>query len=181
MKYFFLIVGKSGSGKDTLINNMVEHGFKKVLSYTTRDKRKNEHNTHTFVTSEEFSKLIYELVAYSEFNEYQYGATETQVEENDILTVDPDGIEYFAEYYKGDKQPIIIYINASPRKRFWRMLKRGDGPIKALKRILNDYRAFNMLEYVRIFHGYPVYYINNDESLAKGISQLYSVLTHFYN
>ncbi len=181
MKYFFLVVGKSGSGKDTLINSMTEHGFKKILSYTTRNQRKGEENTHTFVSRGVFSWLMDAMVAYSEFDGNKYGATEKQVEENDILTIDPDGIEYFKDNYEGDKQPIIIYITASPSKRFWRMLKRGDGPIKAIKRIINDYRTFSILDGKREFHSYAVYHISNDDTLAKGISRLYSVLTHFYS
>ena len=48
-----LLVGKSGSGKNTVQDYLVKkYGLKPLLSYTTRAKRYPEEDTHTFITEQ---------------------------------------------------------------------------------------------------------------------------------
>lgn len=38
-----ILLGKTASGKDTVLNKLVrEHGYKKIVTYTTRPKRKKK-------------------------------------------------------------------------------------------------------------------------------------------
>lgn len=53
----YCIVGKSGTGKDTLYRQMMKHmSFSPIIPYTTRPKRVNEveGETYNFVTDDEF-------------------------------------------------------------------------------------------------------------------------------
>ena len=63
----YLIVGKSGSGKDTVINKVCElFNYTKVISYTTRPMRTPDENTHIFVTDKDFN-MAKDIVAYTRF------------------------------------------------------------------------------------------------------------------
>ena len=116
MNTIFLIVGKSGSGKTTIVNRLKNVGSS-VESYTTRPKR----------------------TPY--FNGYHYAATQEQVDEALFYVIDPAGVEFFKEHYKGYKDVKVVYIEASLWERFDRLRKR-DGLRKALARMIHDAKAF---------------------------------------
>lgn len=150
MKHIYLIVGCSGSGK-TVIAEMLEnkYGLKSIQSYTTRPRRSESETGHIFVTDEEFDNLT-DLVAYTQFDKYRYCATAEQVENNDLYIIDPSGVEYFKNSYKGSKKPCIIYIESPIGVRYERMKKRAidngascdKASETALQRIVNDASEF---------------------------------------
>lgn len=105
-------------------------------SYTTRPKRTPDEVGHTFVSTEEFNKLV-NLVGYTKFNGYEYCATQEQVNNSDVYVIDPAGVEYFLKTYCGDRRFEIVYIYASESCCYRRMvyppgyiprqvLKKGD-------------------------------------------------------
>lgn len=146
-KNFYIMAGKSGSGKDSISDVLCkEYGLKKVISYTTRPKRKNEDNTHIFVSKATFDTFRNDLVAYTLFNGNEYGATHQQVGECDLYILDKKGIEYFIDSYKGDKTFKIIYINVDESDCKARMLMRGDNKHDILKRVENDRIEFEGVE-----------------------------------
>lgn len=139
MNTIFLIVGKSGSGKTTIVNRLKNVGFS-VESYTTRPKRTPDEKGHIFITEEQFKSLQH-VVAYTYFNGHHYAATQEQVDEALFYVIDPAGIEFFKEHYKGYKDVKAVYIDASLWERFHRLRKR-DGLRKALSKIIYDTKAF---------------------------------------
>ena len=61
----YLIVGRSGSGKTTIAEELErKYGLKSIQSYTTRPKRSDNETGHIFVSDEEFDKLT-DMVAYT--------------------------------------------------------------------------------------------------------------------
>lgn len=146
MKYIYLVVGKSGSGKNTLVKFFCDnHNCKEVISYTTRARRYNGEDTHIFITDNEFDKLN-DLCAYTKFSHSRYGATSQQVDESDFYIIDPNGISYFYDHYTGQKEPVVIYIECSAIRRFFRMLKRKDKLPKIFERLINDKKEFKDFE-----------------------------------
>lgn len=142
-KPFILMYGESGVGKTTLAYFMEHHyGLKVLESYTTRPKRSENEKGHRFVTQEEFPKK--DLVAYTLYNGYQYGATVKDVEEYDIFVVDVPGIEYFAKHYGPiAKRPVVVaHIIAPLDVRVRRMASRGDSEESIIERIIFDRDAF---------------------------------------
>ena len=153
MKNIYLIVAPSGAGK-TLLTELLEqeYGYKTIQSYTTRQPRHDGERGHLFITNKEFDELLANeiIVAYTEFCGNRYCATAKQVDENDLYVIDPKGIEFFKNSYKGNKDVKVIYIESSTSTRYERMCQRyqnnGDSRLdaseKALERIENDVMEF---------------------------------------
>lgn len=147
--FILLIVGKSGSGKSTIAENLNKlYGWKCIDSYTTRKPRYKGEKGHIFVTEKEMPSFD-KIVAYTEFAGNKYWATQEQIENNQIYIIDVKGIKMFEERYKGRKKVIICYIHCDILERFYRMKSRilcnshssvkiTDAENEALKRIEND-------------------------------------------
>lgn len=143
-KNLYAIVGRSGAGKDYVVNRLCEWcGFKKAISHTTRPPRSGETNTHIFVSQAEFDKLRENMVSYTNFNGYDYGTTAEVLNQSDFFIVDPAGVEYMQEHADKLNRPVVVVeIQANTKTCFTRMLQRGDGVIKAAQRIDHDSKAF---------------------------------------
>lgn len=89
MKY--LIVGRSGTGKDTLARMLEQRGLNILKSYATRPKRSPTEDTHTFIDPSESKAKQVNCIAYTKIGEYEYFATEKQLEECDVYIIDPKG------------------------------------------------------------------------------------------
>ena len=57
-----VIVGESGCGKTSIAERLQQYGLKLIQSYTTRPKRKPLETGHTFVTKEDFDKIIKKFI-----------------------------------------------------------------------------------------------------------------------
>ena len=144
MNNIYLIVGRSGSGKDTVVDYLCKHyGYKRIVSYTTRPPR-NAQDKHIFVTDEEFDRLK-NIVAYTEYNGYRYCATAEQVEDADLYIIDPAGVEYFKRLYKGNKGVKVIGLLVADLLALRRMLNRGDSLKQVSERCQNDRIIFSNL------------------------------------
>ena len=53
-----ILIGESGSGKTTILNELEKKGYKKAVNHTTRPKREGEDSSeYKFVTKDEFEKM----------------------------------------------------------------------------------------------------------------------------
>jgi guanylate kinase len=142
----YLVLGKSGSGKDTLVDILCDrYDYKRVISYTTRPKR-NEQDKHIFIDKEDVQKYKQDIVAYTIFKNHQYFCTRQQIEEAKLYIVDWAGINYLKRKMPDSKFK-VIYIDVPLFTRCMRMLKRGDGLFKAIGRLINDYHEFKHITY----------------------------------
>ena len=148
----FLFVGRSGSGKSSVAARLSEtYGWRVLDSYTTRPPRYEGEKGHIFSTKEEFDALP-EKCAYTYFDGNEYCATVEQVNNSDIYIIDPDGITYFKNHYKGDKIPLVVYFDIDKYKSVERMADRGDDVDAILDRVKNDNSAF------KGFNAYDLYF-----------------------
>lgn len=118
----------------------------KIKSYTTRPPRKDDENdidNHIFINKEKFDELQ-NLVAYTNYNGYEYCATVEQVDVNNFYIIDPNGVKYFKSVYKGRKTPVIIYVDTDYDVRKKRMKHRGDSETVISKRLKFDETAFSI-------------------------------------
>lgn len=125
------IIGRTGSGKDYLAKKFEEKGLKQIKSYTTRPKRYENEDTHTFITKEEADKIT-DKIAVTEINGYEYFATHSQVKENDIYIIDPNGLKVLCENLK-DEPMMVIYVKADDEERKKRAIDRADDEEKELE------------------------------------------------
>lgn len=141
-KNIYFLVGESGSGKTSVSERLeARYGLTAIQSYTTRPERYDGENGHVFISNEEFDKLQ-NLIGYTKFDKFRYGATTEQVEQNSLYVIDPAGITYFKRHYHGNKKAYVIYIYTSLTKRVLRMKKRGDTSDKVIRRLINDNDSF---------------------------------------
>lgn len=142
MKNIYCIVGPSGCGKTTLVEALEKkYGFNVIQSYTTRPPRYEGETGHIFVTPEEF-KLLGEMCAYTKFDGHEYGVTADLIEQNDLYVIDPAGVEFLRNTYKGTKGVKVIGITAPTDVLIERMQQRGDSDEKIVKRLANDAEMF---------------------------------------
>ena len=88
MKTLFCVLGRSGAGKDTVVDRVCQlTGMKKVCSYTTRPKRINEGDTHIFIRPEDVDKYKDDIIAQTVIGDVEYFATVTQVLNSDFYII----------------------------------------------------------------------------------------------
>ena len=150
------IIGKTASGKDKIVNELVsKHGFKEVITYTTRPMRKGEQQdvTYHFISEEDFKQKINEgyFIEHktydTEFGKWYYGTSLEDLEnaeDNNIIILTPDG--YRDVVNKLSKKPIAIYIYANNATIKKRLLKRGDDKNEAERRVSHDNDDFKGIE-----------------------------------
>lgn len=152
-EFLFLIMGKSGSGKTTVVYKLQElYGLKVLESYTTRAPRYDGEKGHIYLDPNSYNsfddlKLAYpNRIAETVFNDHYYFATEEQANECDLYVIDPAGVDTFFELYKGPKRPFIIYIDVEEDVLAERMVERGDASEKIRERLSHDRKAFETAE-----------------------------------
>ena len=177
----YLILGRSGSGKDTIVDALCqEFDASKVCSYTTRSPRGNETGTHVFISDDEMDKLKNEnqLVAYTEFDGNRYGATLNQVQQSDFYIIDPKGLKYFREHTKDHScmlhDYIVIYIDAPRHTCMERMMMRADSLEDVNRRAEFDDKAFEGVEHEADIVISNVYWAAAFDDLKRFIQELES-------
>ena len=137
-KPLFLFVGKSSSGKTT-IADMLErkYGLTQMQSYTTRPPRHENEIGHIFISESEFDKLE-NLVAYTNYNGFRYGATAEQADNVSIYVIDVDGVVTLMDTYKTERPIVVFYFDSSICTRIDRMIERNDPDVAIVSRLYND-------------------------------------------
>lgn len=122
MKNLILVIGRSGSGKDTLVRYAQgEFGAKAIPSYTDRPMRPTETEglEHTFLTADQFDELLTRehVFAYTKIGDagYRYCTTVEMLKginaDTVFYVIDPAGY-YFCEKYKDEFNMKVVYVCA---------------------------------------------------------------------
>jgi guanylate kinase len=140
------LMGKTASGKDTLAQKLCERtGLRQVISYTTRERRVNEGDTHIFVSNEEYQALedSGRIAAFTQIGPYRYCCTIEQLYENDVYVIDPIGVQHLRELDLPNLRLVTIYVNTPDEIRKDRALnKRGDDRLTFMKRDMDERSQF---------------------------------------
>ena len=148
-KIVFLVIGRSGSGKDTLVNYMCQkYGLKKLKSYTTRPPRQNEEDTHIFISPEDVQKYQDDIIAYTKIGEFEYFATKSQLKDINFYIIDPKGVQDLENISNLKEEfsfiKLLIYLPEKERKK--RIALRGDSEETFLKRQEGEKQQFDNFE-----------------------------------
>lgn len=143
-----ILIGKSGSGKDTTAKLLSEkYNLTRVSECTTRKMRDGEidgENYH-FISESDFVKGIEagEFVAYAVFNRIQDGVTDTvyygirhnDVTHNTVIPTNPENMDAIKKEYR---HAIVVYLYVPDRFRTKRLVDRGDDPDEVERRAAAD-------------------------------------------
>ena len=167
-KVIFLILGESGCGKDFLVDRLCKTGLKKLVSHTTRERRKDEPDTsHVFSTYEDYiqAKESGQIIAETCINSVYYWATQDQLKDIDLYVIDSVGAEMLLKMDLPYRF-VRIYINVPKAIRRERALKRGDNMETYAKRAADEFKQFANMK-IRNKYDYTV--SNIDSTKASSI------------
>lgn len=154
------LFGKSGAGKDYLLNRIINSNsedFQKIVSYTTRPKRDNEEfgKDYYFVSEETFTDMILEdkFLEASSFREWCYGTPKTSLskEKINVGIFNPEGIETIL-FNKNDFEEKVkilpVFVDCPDKERMIRVLEREESPdvmeiFRRYRKDLIDFSEFN--------------------------------------
>ena len=152
-----IIVGKTASGKDTVVKKLVDdYKYTKIITYATRPMRKGEKQdiTYHFISDEEFNQKINEgffaeyKVYDTEFGIWYYGTALEDLENADdksVIILTPAGYRDVKSKLNNENITCIyLYANNATIKK--RLIARGDDPKEAERRILHDNEDFKGIE-----------------------------------
>jgi guanylate kinase len=141
-----VLIGASASGKTEIAKLLIkQYGFKKMITYTTREKRHNEINgvDYHFIDSQTFLKKAAnnDFLETTIYNNTHYGTAFKDALPYRVVIVDIPGAN--ALYRALKDNVVIMYIETLESLRKARMIKRGDKASDIDKRIALDQLAFN--------------------------------------
>ena len=143
------LMGRTASGKDTLANKLCERtGLRQIISYTTRERRANEGDTHIFISDEEYQALedSGQIAAFTQIGPYKYCCTINQLYENDIYVIDPIGVRHLRDLNLPNLRLVTVYVNTPDDMRKERALnKRGDDRLTFMKRDMAEREQFRVM------------------------------------
>lgn len=179
----FVLVGKTMSGKTTLIKNVKDQlDAKFIISFTTRPKRKNEKDKVDYhFISDSHAKFYIDtnkVVAHRVYKPHEdvsddvwhYGLflyDFTLSNDNKILITDPKGL---LEIKNKFKNVTTIYLNITEDEQMRRISERGSDLLEEQKRrILDDNKEFK--EHLKNWD-YELDASKNKEELKKELIQI---------
>lgn len=127
-------IGKAGSGKDTILHQVIANNpnLHEIISCTTRPRREGEVEgvNYFYMTPEQFGdKLLHdEMLEATCFNDWFYGTSYDSLR-SDLINVgvfNPTGIDSLLAC--PDVEVTTYYIQASPKTRLLRQLNREQDP-----------------------------------------------------
>ena len=141
-----VLVGESASGKSSIEKNLVEkHGYKKIVSYTTRKPRNGETDgvDYHFINDDKFLELKERgfFAETAQYNSWNYGTAKEDCTNDKVVVLTPHGLRQISKIEGIDI--ISFYINVPRRDRLIKILQRGDNIEEAYRRSLSDVGQFD--------------------------------------
>lgn len=181
-----VLMGKSCSGKTSVLQELVEMGYQRTVTYTTRPKRPLEINgkDYIFLNDDYFESLLRgdffaETDSFKTADRvWKYGSSRASYENSDnrVIILTPQGIRHIKDKYP-NLNMTVVYLK-TPEYIIWsRMKMRGDNMKEGLRRLIHDRNDFkNAKELADVV-------IMNDGSysisdIAKKIRRVLLLTTH---
>lgn len=160
MSKIFCIVGKSGSGKDTLYHRILsceEKNLVPVIPYTTRPKRAGEEDgvNYFFVTDAQLARYEagQEIIEKRQYHTIQgiwsYFTRKFPLEEgkNYLLITTLEGVQGILKYYPADIVH-VVYLILEEKERLLRCINREAGQkepdyLEVCRRYIADHEDFS--------------------------------------
>lgn len=150
-------MGTTCSGKDTVLNKLLNRGYKKLVSYTTRPMRFGEvdHEAYNFVTKEQFDEDIVndQVIEHREYNVsdgstwyYYFRKEELDLtKDNYVCIADVGGTRDLVKYF-GEANTKVVLIDTPLQECITRALVRDGTSVLKVKetcrRMVSDIEEF---------------------------------------
>lgn len=180
----FVLLGESGSGKDSVAKELIKQGLlSRLITTTTRQARSNETDgvDYNFISEEDFQVLIEkdQFVEYNIFKDWYYGLTKDAIlnsnNQNLLVILNPSGFRRLSKYAKKYNYTVIpIYIFCDERKRLIRTLERNDDVDEVLRRTFTDREDFK--DIVNLIQGSSGYMVRNESDLKVTLMEINEII-----
>lgn len=165
------LIGKAGSGKDTMMRKVLEKNpnLHEIVSCTTRPRREGEVEgvNYFYLTPEQFGdKVLHdEMLEAACFNDWFYGTSYESLRSDvtNIGVFNPAGIDSLLG--RRDVEVHVFYVIASPKDRLLRQLNREKDP--NVDEIIRRYKA-DEIDFADLDFEYNVLYNEIYEDLNAG-------------
>lgn len=166
----YIIVGPGASGKDWMLQRMVELGFKPMKQYTTREIRDNETGDEYHFISEEQFKDMDDRAKFISVNFYRigwYGVSYDELINSDVAILSPANVkDVFTMFPELRDKFTIIYLAIPEEVRRERLSKRytnkvGDDNEIRLANDARDFKDFSIWDLRLESEKMVTDYINN--------------------
>jgi guanylate kinase len=170
-----VLVGASASGKTEVARRLFkDYGYKKVITTTTRDPRKNERDgvDYHFIEKKCFNELFERsaFVEVTHYGDHFYGIQKKDIDRYGVVIVDPNGANALVDALH--KDAFVVCVESDERIRANRMRRRGDSIAVTKERLELDRYHFKKENFTRID-----LCLNNDrislEHLTQDIHEAY--------
>ena len=151
-----VLVGNTASGKTTLSQYLENHGYRRILTYTTRPMRKGEVDgiDYHFISIKDFENKLAagffaEFTFYNaKFGSCYYGsATEDyHAKDNTVIVVNPIGVMSLTE------PAYVVWLDIPENIIISRALLRGDSEDEIRRRIRDDKLYFDNFEESKLYN-----------------------------
>ncbi len=144
-----VLVGESASGKSSIEKCLVnDYEYSKIVSYTTREPRKNEIDgiDYHFISESQFLELKEQgfFAETATYNGWHYGTAKEDYADDKVAVLTPHGLRQVKKI--NDITVTSFYINVPRRDRLIKILQRGDNIEEAYRRSLSDVGQFDGIE-----------------------------------
>lgn len=190
MNNIIAIIGKSGTGKDSLaklISERLNYNFVVLNSSRPQRAGESEGNPYFFNTKEEFEKLIEnnELIEYRAYNTlvdgnkdiWYYGIHKSSIENNKsyVIVIELEGLKVLKKLYGKRVKSFFIDTNDEIRE-IRAKIRTGFNQIEWDRRLIDDNKVFKKASNSV---NYTIY--NNDDCLEFTYAKLILKLKHLIN
>lgn len=166
------LVGKAGSGKDTILHGVMEKfpdRFHEIVSCTTRPPREGEEDgvNYHFLSVDEFTKKLLsgDLLEATEFNDWHYGTLRSDLVEDkiNIGVFNPEGILNLMESF--GPELLVIEVLARDKERLMRQLIRETDPNveEIIRRYHTDKEDFDNFHATLWETGKKIFSVENED------------------
>ena len=180
-----IIMGKTCSGKNAVVKELVSRGWSQIITYTSRPKRRGERNgrEYFYISDDDFASKI-NSGYFAEWKSYNvngktwyYGSPSEEIieasldDKNHVIILTPQGVEdtlAFLSKYISDYQINIIYLYANRSTILNRLQKRNDKNDSIERRMRADDIDFKNATSL----ANKIIYNNDSDSIAEVVDKI---------